>query len=351
MSLLLGVLLFSWASHSILYIPFIRLLYSWRFQRLAQKTRDAFEKRTPIFDKLHKNKAGTPVGGGLLIIALTTILFPMVMLLLHYFWVPITAVHAMGSEIKILLFTFVSFGLLGLLDDMKKTFSFLKGSDFFGLRLRHKLILEILIASIIGFWFVHDLKIDIFYVPILGVFHMGWWFIPFTAFVIIAFANAFNITDGLDGLASGVLMIALVAFWVISASILDTPLSMFIALWLGGIIAFLYFNIFPARIFLGDVGALSFGATFAVVGLMLGKTPALLVIGGIFVLEVLSSLLQLLSKKFFHRKVFPVAPFHLWLQYHGWPEPKIVMRFWIISIVLALLGLWIALLTRYPAPI
>lgn len=288
------------------------------------------------------------MGGGLLIIVLTTLFFPLILLLLRYFWVPITAVYAMGSEIKILLFTFVSFGLLGLADDMKKTFVWLKERDFFGLRLRHKLFLEIVIASIIGFWLVGDLKIDIFYVPLVGVFHLGWWFVPFAAFVIIAFANAFNITDGLDGLASGVLMIALGAFWIISASILDTPLSIFIALWLGGLIAFLYFNIYPARIFLGDVGALSFGATFAVVGLLLGKTPALMVIGGIFVLEVSSSLLQLLSKKFLHRKIFPVAPLHLWLQYNGWPEPKIVMRFWVISIVFALFGLWIAILTRSP---
>lgn len=347
MVLLLGVLLFSWVIHSILYIPFIRLLYAWRFQRMAQKTLDAFEKRTPIFDRLHRGKVGTPVGGGLLIIGITTVLFPFVLLLLHYFWVPITSVHPMGSEIKILLFTFLSFGVLGLVDDMKKTFLWLK-QGFFGLRLRHKLLFEIIIAGIVGYWFIHDLHIDFFYIPLIGVFHMGWWFVPFAAFVIIAFANAFNITDGLDGLASGVLMIALAAFWIVSASILDTPLSMFIALWLGGIIAFLYFNIFPARIFLGDVGALSFGATFAVVGLLLGKTPALIVIGGVFVVEVTSSLLQLLSKKFFGRKLFPVAPFHLWLQYKGWPEPKIVMRFWIITIVMSLFGLWIALLSKYP---
>ena len=349
MGLLLGFVLFSWLVHSILYIPFIRLLYAWRFQRLAQKTLDIFEKRTPIFDRLHKNKAGTPVGGGLLIIILTTAMFPLSMLLLRYFWVPITAVYAIGGEIKILLFTFVSFGLLGLVDDMKKTFSWMKDRNFFGLRLRHKLILEIVIAGIVGFWLVHDLKIDIFYIPLLGVFHLGWAFVPFAAFVIIAFANAFNITDGLDGLASGVLMIVLVAFWIISASILDTPLSLFIALWLGGVIALLYFNVYPARIFLGDVGALSFGATLAVVGLLLGKSPALLVIGGVFVLEVSSSFIQLLSKKFLGRKVFPVAPFHLWLQYHGLQEPKIVMRFWIISIVFALLGLFIAILTTMPA--
>ncbi|MBI5620294.1 phospho-N-acetylmuramoyl-pentapeptide-transferase [Candidatus Gottesmanbacteria bacterium] len=349
MPLLLGVVLFSWALHSVLYIPFIRLLYTWRFQRLAQKTLDAFEKRTPIFDKLHKSKVGTPVGGGLLIIILTSVLFPLFMLLLKYFWVPITAVYAVGSEIKILLFTFVSFGLLGLVDDMKKTFPWFQDRDFFGLRLRHKLLLEILLAAVIGFWLVYDLKIDIFYIPFIGVFHLGWGYVAFAVFVIIAFANAFNITDGLDGLASGILMIALAAFWIISASILDTPLSLFIALWLGGVIAFLYFNIYPARIFLGDVGALSFGATIAVVGLILGKAPALMVIGGVFVIEVFSSFIQLFSKKFFGRKVFPVAPLHLWLQYHGWPEPKIVMRFWIIAIVLALFGLWIALLTRMPA--
>ncbi len=348
MALLLGLLLFTWFISSLLYIPFIRLLYKWRMQRLHQKTLDAFDKRTPIFDKFHHKKAGTPVGGGLLIILVTTIAFPLTLLLMKYFWLPITAVYPIASEIKILLFTFLSFGALGLLDDIKKTFAWVS-TGFFGLRLRHKLILEILLASLVSFWLVYDLKIDIFYVPFFGVLHMGWWYIPFAVFVIIAFANAFNITDGLDGLASGSLMIGLTAFWIISGSILDTPLSVFIATWMGSLIAFLYFNVFPARIFLGDVGALSFGATLAVVGLILGKAPALVIIGGVFVLEVTCSFIQLLSKKFLKRKAFPVAPFHLWLQYKGWPEPKIVMRMWIISIVFAIFGLWIALLTRVPA--
>lgn len=347
--MLLGLLLFSWFISSLLYFPFIKLLYVWKMQRITQKTLDAFNERTPIFDKLHGNKAGTPVGGGLLIIVITTILFPLILLLLKYFWFPITSVYPMASEVKILLFTFLSFGLLGLIDDVKKTFVW-PNRNFFGLRLRHKLLLEIILATIIGMWMVTDLKIGIFYVPLFGILQIGWWYIPFAVFVIIAFANAFNITDGLDGLASGVLMIALCAFWFISASILDTSLSIFIALWLGGLIAFLYFNIYPARIFLGDVGALSFGATLAVVGLLLGKAPALVIIGGIFVVEVASSLIQLMSKKFLKRKIFSVAPFHLWLQYNGWPEPKIVMRFWILSIVLAIFGLWLAMLTKSPVP-
>lgn len=346
MAFLLGVLLFSWFASSILFIPFIRILYGFRLQRLKQVTRDAFNKRTPIFDRFHGKKTGTPVGGGLLIILFTTIFFPVILLLMHYFWIPITSVYPMVAEIKILLFAFLSFGALGFLDDAKKTFAMKE--NFFGLRLRHKLILEIILAVIIAYWLFIDLKIGIFYVPLLGTFYIGWWYIPFAAFVIIAFANAFNITDGLDGLASGILMIALGAFWIISASILDTPLSIFIALWLGSLLAFLYFNVYPARIFLGDVGALSFGATLAVVGLILGKAPALIIIGFVYVIEVLSSLIQLLSKKFLGRKLLPAAPFHLFLQYIGWQEPKIVMRFWILSIVLAIIGLWLALLTKTP---
>ncbi|OGG08538.1 hypothetical protein A2154_00965 [Candidatus Gottesmanbacteria bacterium RBG_16_43_7] len=343
MTYLLALLLFSWLISSLLFIPFIKLLYRWKFQRQKQITFDVFNKRTPIFDKFNEFKAGTPVGGGVIIILVTALFLPAILLIMKYFLVPITSVYPLGQEIKIILFTFISYGIIGILDDAKKTFVWAK-SDFFGLRLRHKLILEILLAAVIAYWLYFDLKIKIFYIPLLGVIHMSWLFIPFAMFVIIAFANAFNITDGLDGLASGVLLIALAAFWFISASILDTPLSVFIALWLGSILAFLYFNIQPARIFLGDVGALSFGATLAVVALLLGKAILLSLIGGIFILEVAMSLIQILSKKFIGRKAFSAAPLHLWLQHKGWPESKIVMRFWIISIILAILGLLLALI-------
>lgn len=346
MAFLIGIVLVSWLLSSALFLPFIKLLYRWKFRRLHQVTRDAFNKRTPIFDKFHQKKAGTPVGGGALIIIVTTVLFPIVLLLMKYFWVPITSVYPIVDEIKIILFTFLSFGLLGLLDDAKKTFVW--KSDFFGLRLRHKLILEILIAFISAMWMYTNLSINILYIPLFGTIHLGWLFVPFAMFVIISFANAFNITDGLDGLASGILVIALFAFWVISSSILDTPLSIFLALWIGSIIAFLYFNVYPARIFLGDVGALSFGATLAVVGLILGKTPTLLVIGLPYIVEVTSSLLQLLSKRFFHKKLFSAAPFHLFLQHYGWEEPKIIMRAWIVAIVCAVFGLFLAVLSVNP---
>lgn len=344
MIIILTILLLSFFVNSLLYIPFINLLYTLRFQRQKQKTRDAFEQLTPIFDKFHGAKAGVPVGGGLLILLTTAILFPALLLTLKFFFVPITAVYTLDHELKILIFTFLSFGVLGLYDDLKKTFSWAKDS-FFGLKLRHKLIIEIVLALIISYWLYSDLRIEILHIPFFGVLDLGFLFIPFATLVIIAFSNAFNITDGLDGLASGVLMIALSALLIISAAILDTPLSVFIALWLGALIAFLYFNVYPARIILGDVGALSFGATFAVIGLLLGKTFALIVIGGIFVAEVTSSLVQLLSKKYRGKKVMAVAPLHLWLQWKGWSEPKIVARFWLVSIVLSVLGLWLAIFT------
>ena len=234
--------------------------------------------------------------------------------------------------------------MIGLYDDIKKVF-FGASERFFGLRLRHKLILEIILAVIASFWLFAELKIEIINIPLLGVFDLGIFYIFFAAFVIISFANAFNITDGLEGLATGILMIALSAFWVISHSILDTPLSLFIAIWLGGLIAFLYFNIYPARIFLGDVGALSFGATFAVIGLLLGKTFSLIVIGGIFVAEIASSFIQLISKKYWKRKVLKAAPLHLLLQEKGWHEATIVFRGWLVGIMLAIIGLWWAFIS------
>lgn len=343
MDIVLGLLLVSFFVNGLLFVPFINLLYKFKFQRKNQKTKDAFEKRTPIFDKYHSLKVGTPVGGGLLIIATTSILFGLSIFLLPFFWIKVTSVYPLIDEVKILLFTFISYGFLGLYDDVKKTF--VVEEQFFGLRMRHKFIFEIILALIIAFMLYNRLKIDFVFLPFVGVIHGGWLYIPFATFVIVAFTNAFNITDGLDGLASGLLMIALFAFWGISFSILDTPLALFISIWIGALVAFLYFNVYPSRIFLGDVGALSFGATLAVIGLILGKTFSLLIVGGIFVIEVTSSLLQLLSKRFYKRKLFIAAPLHLMLQYKGWPEPKIVMRAWLTGIVFACIGLWIAFVT------
>ena len=342
MELYLLAMLVSFLVHFFLIVPFINLLYRLKFQRAQQETKDAFNKPTPIFDKFHGHKSGTPVGGGILVVVVTSLLF---LLFIGFFiWTgkPIfTNYSTVWGEIKILLFTFISFALLGVYDDVHKILA-KKNKDFFGIRLRHKLILEVVLALIISYWLYIDLKIDIIHIPFMGVYEIGYFFIIFAAFVIVAFANAVNITDGLDGLAGGVLTITLAGFWVVASSIIDVPTSLFIAAWLGGLIAFLYFNVYPARIIMGDTGALSFGASFAVVGLILGKSFALPIFGLMFVIEIGTSALQLLSKRFRGKKLFPVAPLHLWFQMRGWEEPKIVFRFWIGAILCCMFGLMIA---------
>lgn len=345
MGFILGILIISFLVNSLSLVPFINLLYKFKFKRQLQVTRDALNRPTPIFDLYHRNKKGIPIGGGFLLIVTTTLIFLSVFPIMYFFWIPITSIYQnIVLELKILLFTFISFGLIGLYDDIKKIF-FGKKEHFFGLSLKHKLILETVISILISYWLYSDLAISIINIPFLGVVNLSFYYIFFATFVIISFANAFNITDGLDGLSTGVLMIALFAFWVISNSILDTPLTLFIAIWLGGLLAFLYFNIYPARIFLGDVGALSFGATLAVIALLSGKIFSLLIIGGIFVLEIFTSLIQLLSKKYTGKKILKVAPFHLWLQNKGWHESTIVFRAWLVTFVLAIFGLWLAFIS------
>lgn len=342
MTLILGLLLASFLITAALIVPFINLLYRIKFQRLSQeKTCDAFGQLTPIFNLFHKHKVGTPLGGGVLIIGIVSLIFTLIFPLLSRFGIIVTSNHPLLHEISVVFFAFIAFGTLGLYDDIKKTFGVQK-SHFFGLRLRHKLIIQLILGVALGFMLYFNIGLHIINLPAVGVIDLGLWFIPFAALTIVAFANAVNITDGLDGLASGILMITLFALWFLSASILDTPLSIFIALWLGSLIAFLYFNTYPARIFLGDAGALAFGATIAVIGLLLGKIIAVAIVGGIFVIEIASSLVQLLSKKFLHRKIIPVAPIHLWMQKNGWEEPKIVFRSWLAGIMLAVFGLWLA---------
>jgi len=340
--LYLGLLLFSFLITSILVVPFINLLYKFKFQRQTQKTTDFQNKRATIFDKFHNQKSGTPVGGGLLIIITVSILFILLFPILKFSKIFISSNYTITHEIAILFFTFISFGLLGLYDDILKFFGF-KKTGFFGLRMIYKLTLQLIISLIISLMIYFQLKIDFIYLPFFGVINLGWFFIPVSVIFITGFANFFNITDGLDGLSCGLLMFALFAFWILASTSMDTVLSSFLALWIGSLIAFLYFNVYPARIWLGHVGSLSFGATFAVIALLLGKVVPLLIVGSPFIIEGLSSAIQLFSKKYFHKKIFPAAPIHLTLQNLGWEEPKIVFRAWLAGVILAVFGLWLGL--------
>jgi len=335
--------MFSFLICLVLIIPFINLLYRLHLTRRKEAPKNG---KVPLFDKLHDIKVGTPVGGGVLIIAVVTILFAISFPLASFLGLYVKSSFPLRSELFVIFFAFISFGILGLSDDLLKIFS--KPSKgilglWFGLRRWHKFILQCILATALAYFIYHLLGIHIVNIPGFNVvLDLGIWYIPFAAFVIVAFSNAYNITDGLDGLAVGLLLICLAVFEVIAVGNLDTPLLFFISLWAGGLFAFLYFNVWPARLFLGDAGALSFGAMLAVIGLITGKILALVVIGGIFVLEAASSLIQIISWKFFKKPILPLAPIHHTFLAKGWNEPKIVMRAWILGLLLAVFGLWLA---------
>ncbi len=341
--LALGLILFSFLITSILVVPFIDLLYKFRLIRRKEAPKKG---KIPLFDKLHDIKAGTPVGGGILIIAIVCLLFFILFPLISYMGVYIQSAFNLKKELFIIFFTFIAFGLLGLSDDLLKIFGKpRKGilGMWFGLTRLRKFALQWLLAFIVSFLIYKNLGIHILHIPLINrTIDLGFWYLPLAALLIVTFTNAYNITDGLDGLASGLLMIFLIAFGVIAASSLDTPLWLFISLWLGAIIAFLYFNVWPARIFLGDAGALSFGATIAVIGLLTGNVFGLLVIGGIFLIEIASSAIQIFGWKVLKRPIFLLAPIHHSFLAKGWEEPKIVMRAWLAGIMLAIFGLWLA---------
>lgn len=334
MAQILGFTLLSLFVTSLLIVPFIDFLYKIKLRREHQQTRDPFDKPTPVFDKFNSWKVGTPFGGGLLIIIVVTVL--------AIWGYGMFDINIPGWEAFVILFTFISFGLLGLYDDVKKLINGDHKITFFGLRFRYKFLLQWILAFIIAFVFYYKLGYTFLFIRGIGLASIGFLFIPFAAFVIVSFANAFNIADGLDGLASGLLLICLVAFLAIASSNVDQGLGIFIAILLGSVAAFLYFNVYKARIWLGDVGSLSLGASLAVIGLLTGKITALAIIGGVFVLEVGSSLIQLAGKKFLKRKLLPVAPIHLYFLKRGWDEPKIVMRAWLLGAFFAILGLYIA---------
>ena len=208
MALLLGFTLLSLLLTSILIIPFIDFLYKVKLRRQQQKTVDIFNKPTPYFDKFNSWKVGTPFGGGILIILVVSVLF------LWSFGILNTKINVW--ELFVILYTFISFGLLGFYDDLKKLVNGNTKFAFFGLRFRHKLLLQCALATVPAIVLYNNLGNSFLFIRGLGQIDVGLLYIPFAIFVIVSFANAFNITDGLDGLASGLMLIALVSFLAIT---------------------------------------------------------------------------------------------------------------------------------------
>jgi len=327
---------------AILWTPLLtHFLYKFK---LGKQIRHS--KETPVFSKLHKNKAGTPTMGGILI-WLTVLIIALVFYLLGTF-TNIEFFQKLNfltrAQTLLPLGALIASALIGLVDDFLNVKKI--GPHGGGLSMSMRLGVYAVIALIGAFWFYFKLDWDVFHIPFVGNFEIGWWYIPLFVFIIVATSHSINVTDGLDGLAGGILAIAFGAFGAIAFTQGKFELATFCGVIAGALLAFLWFNINPARFFMGDTGAMSLGITLGIVAMLTNTAIFLIIICLIPVIESLSVIIQVLSKKIRKKKVFKSAPIHHHFQAVGWSEPKIVMRFWLISGVTAVIGIILALLDK-----
>ena len=287
-------------------------------------------------------KIGTPTMGGVIIL--------LGLLISVLCWSDLSNIN-----ILFCVYIAISFGLLGAFDDYKK----IKHSNASGISSRLKIFLQIILAIIgVSFfvYFVDYQDMTNLYFPFFKnlIINLGWFFIPFSVFVIIGSSNAVNLTDGLDGLATVPVILVAACFAFISyvtgnvvfSDYLQIPyiegtgeISIFCGAIIGSCLGFLWFNAPPAKIFMGDTGSLSLGGSLGVVGIITKHEIVLAITGGLFVLEAVSVMVQVISYKLTGKRIFKMAPIHHHFEKKGWPESTVVIRFWIISIILAMIGL------------
>ena len=325
---------------TVLLLPLaIDVLYQLKFGKQIRDDAVDGKNKAELFRALHLKKQGTPTMGGVMIwgVTLFIVLFTRV---LAYFGIIDESLLDRG-QVYLPLFTLISFGLLGLVDDY---LNIKAKNGVKGITWKTK-ILFLTIFSLVGsLWFYFKLDYHSIHIPRLGDFDIGIWYIPLFILVIVASSNAVNFTDGLDGLAAGLLIIAFGAFGVLAYAKGLFLLSTFCAIIAASTAGFLWYNVPPAKLFMGDTGALSLGATLGIIAMMTDSLAVLPLIGFIFVIEAMSIILQLFWKKFFKKKLFHIAPIHHHFEHIGWAEHTVVMRFWIIGASVAGIGLLVGLL-------
>lgn len=314
--------------------------------KMGKQIRDNTAK-TPVFSELHAHKKGTLTMGGIIIwgtVFLLSLLF-YILPFIFKFEIFEKLNFLTRSQTLLPLGAMVASAAVGLIDDYMNVKRI--GPKGGGLSLRYKLLTYFLIACVGAYWFYFKLDWDLIHIPFLGNFSIGLWYIPIFIFIIFATSFSVNEIDGLDGLAGGTLLYSFLAFGAIAFLLGKYDLAAFCGVIVGALFAFLWFNIPPARFFMGDTGAMSLGVTLGIVVMLTNSLFLLPVIGFLFVLEALSVVIQILSKKFRNgKKVFISAPIHHHFEAKGWPESKIVMRAWVIASVLAIIGLIIALIDK-----
>ena len=283
-----------------------------------------------VFRKLHlaKHEAHIPTMAGIIAIVSVTAVTLLFNLSRSQTYLPLAALLAAGA--------------VGLLDDIINIRGDGTGKTGLQSRLKFGLITAVALAG--ALYFYYKLGYSLIHIPAVGDFSIGLFYIPLFVLVVVSTANAVNITDGLDGLSGGLLATAFGAYGVIAYFQANFGIAAFCAAMVGAILAYTWFNIFPARFMMGDSGSFAFGTALGVVAMLTNSVFVLPIIGAVFVVEAGSSLLQIFSKKVFKRKIFKIAPLHHDLEARGWPEVKVTMRFWVVGQMFGALGLIIGLL-------
>lgn len=271
----------------------------------------------------HLKKAGTPTIGGLIFIGSTLI----TMLALRLKW---------NDEAMIVLYSLIAFGFIGFLDDLLKIIK----KDNEGLKAWQKMVLLLVFSGAIAYYGYLNLSTSMI-IPFLGKkVALGIFYIPFVIFIYAATTNAVNLTDGLDGLASTVSVLVLTFFAVSSFILGHDSVGLFCITLIGGLIGFLKYNAYPARIFMGDTGSLAIGGAIATIAIILEIPLLIPVVGGIYVLETLSVIIQVTSFKLTGKRIFKMAPIHHHFEQCGWSEVKIVTVFSVVTVILCMIGFW-----------
>ena len=300
----------------------------------------------PIFSKLHEGKGGTPTMGGVII-------WGSVLGIAFVFWLLDTLFDGGFGYFNFVdraqtflpIAALLIAALLGLFDDILGVLKI--GPKGGGLTVPKKLLVYTLLSAVGAWWFFVKLEWTELHIPFFGNIEIGWWYIPIFMFIIIASAFSANETDGLDGLFGGVSLFAFGALSVIAFSLGRFDLSAMSAAIVGALLAFLWFNIYPAKFFMGDTGSMALGITLGVITMLTNTVVLLPLFFFIPVVESLSVIIQTISKKTRGKKIFLSTPIHHHFEALGWPESQITMRFWIVSVVSAGFGLVLYFIDKF----
>jgi len=325
-ALVLGLAMLSFVMTVIWGTPLLRVLRHFRIGKLIRVEEPGH----------HNVKMGTPTMGGVLFI------LPVLLLTGLLNAASLIGLNVTGRSVLVPLIVLVSYGALGALDDWEGIRGKRRGD---GMRIRTKFLAQIILALGTAFVLKYGLMVPEIILPGVQLdLELGWWYIPIAAFVIVSESNAVNFTDGLDGLAGLITATAFAAFGGIALIDGYTYLAQFCFIIVGAVFGFMWFNVHPAELFMGDTGSLALGSTLAVVALMTGHWPLLLVIAVIPLCEALSVVIQVIYFRMTRgKRFFKMAPIHLHFELLGWSETQVVQRFWLIGLLAAMVGMGLAL--------